>query len=41
MLARQLEHQISDVALDALALKANPLFDAADRQAVFAGISES
>jgi hypothetical protein len=32
-LARQLEHQISDVALDALALKANPLFDAADRQA--------
>ena len=32
-LVRQLEHQISDVALDALALKANPLFDAADRQA--------
>jgi hypothetical protein len=30
--ARQLEHRINDVVIDALALKANPLFDTADRQ---------
>jgi hypothetical protein len=30
--ARELEHRISDVVVDALALKANPLFDEADRQ---------
>jgi len=29
--ARQLAHRISDVVIDALALKANPLFDDADR----------
>jgi len=29
--ARQLEHRINDVVKDALELKANPLFDAADR----------
>ena len=35
--ARQLEHRISDVVVDALALNANPLFDDADR--VGAGIA--
>ena len=30
--ARQLDHRISDVVVDALALKANPLFDEGDRQ---------
>jgi hypothetical protein len=30
--ARQLEHRLNDVVVDALALKANPLFDAADQQ---------
>jgi hypothetical protein len=30
--ARQLEHRIGSVVVDALALKANPLFDAADLQ---------
>ncbi len=30
--ARQLEHRINGLVVDALALKANPLFDSADRQ---------